>query len=318
MPKVSVVIPAYNAMGYLPETLESVLKQTFTDYEVLIINDGSSDNIVEWASTLKDPRVRVISQHNQGVSVARNTGIAQAQGEYIAFLDADDLWEPTKLEKQVNCLEDNPTVGLVYAWTAVINPEGKLTGTVFSYEAEGNVWETILVHDIVCNGSCAVVRRSCFEKTGGFDPNLSGAADFDMWTRIAAHYPFAVVKEPLVHYRKAPNTMSKNRQKMMQDFRLTLEKRYQSVPLELLHLRNRAYGHMYRWQAWLSLYEGDYQSATDFHKQAFLHNPLLLLSKNFMHLSLGIIMVRFLGSHFYERSRALSRTVRQRVFGVSA
>lgn len=317
MPKVSVVIPAYNAMAYLPETLDSVLTQTFTDFEVLIVNDGSSDNIVEWASAVKDSRVKLISQQNQGVSVARNTGIAQAQGEYITFLDADDLWEPTKLEKQVRRLDDEPAVGLVYSWTALIDPAGKLTGTVFCYEAEGNVWETILVHDIVCNGSCAMVRRNCFEKTGGFDPNLSGAADFDMWTRIAAHYPFAVVKEPLVRYRKAPNTMSKNRQKMMQDFRITLEKRYQSVPLELLHLRNRAYGHMYRWQAWLSLYEGDYKSATDFHKQAFLHNPLLLLSKNFLHLSFGIIMVRFLGSRFYERSRALSRTVRQRMFGIS-
>lgn len=317
MPKVSVVIPAYNAIAYLPETIESVLKQTFTDFEVLIVNDGSSDNIVEWAAGVKDSRVRLISQANQGVSAARNTGIAQAQGEYIAFLDADDLWEPTKLEKQVCRLDDNPAIGLVYTWTALIDPAGKLTGTVFCYEAEGNVWETILVHDIVCNGSSAMVRRSCFEVAGVFDPNLSSAADFDMWTRIAAHYPFAVVKELLVHYRKAPNTMSKNRQKMIQDFRLTLEKRYQSVPLEFLYLRNRAYGHMYRWQAWLSIYEGDYKSATHFHRQAFLHNPLLLFSKNFMHLSLGIILVRWFGSDVYERSRSLSRTVRQRFFGVS-
>lgn len=317
MPKVSVVIPAYNAMGYLPETLESVLRQTFTDLEVLIINDGSSDNIVEWASSVKDSRVRLVSQTNQGVSVARNTGIAQAQGEYIAFLDADDLWEPTKLEKQVSRLDDNPVVGLVYTWTALIDSAGKLTGTVFCYEAQGHVWETILVHDIVCNGSSAMVRRSCFETAGVFDPTLSSAADFDMWTRIAAHYPFAVIKELLVHYRKAANTMSKNRQKMIQDFRLTLEKRYQSVPLEFLYLRNRAYGHMYRWQAWLSIYEGDYKSATEFQRQAFLHNPLLVLSKNFLHLSLGIILVRWFGSHAYERSRSLSRSLRKIFLGVS-
>lgn len=317
MPKVSIIIPAYNAMAYLPGTLESVLRQTFTDFEVLIIDDGSSDNIIEWASGVKDPRVTLISQQNQGVSVARNTGIAQAQGDYVAFLDADDLWEPTKLEKQVRRLDGDPAIGLVYTWTALIDPAGKLTGTVFCYEAEGNVWETILVHDIVCNGSCAMVRRSCFEKAGVFDPSLSSAADFDMWTRIAAHYPFAVVKEPLVHYRKAPNTMSKNRQKMMQDFRITLEKRYQTVPLELLHLRNRAYGHMYRWQAWLSLYEGDYQSATYLHKQAFLQNPLLLLSKNFLHLSLGIMVVRWFGPHVYEGFRSLTRTVRQRMFRAS-
>lgn len=91
MPKVSVIIPAYNSMQYLPETLESVLKQTFTDFEVLIINDGSSDNTVEWAGKLEDPRVKLISQDNQGLPGARNTGIFHAQADYIAFLDADDL-----------------------------------------------------------------------------------------------------------------------------------------------------------------------------------------------------------------------------------
>ena len=101
MSKVSVIIPAYNAMNYLPQTLKSVLQQTFTDFEILIINDGSSDDIVEWSSQISDSRVKLISQINQGVSAARNTGIRNAQGEYIAFIDADDLWEPTKLEKQV-------------------------------------------------------------------------------------------------------------------------------------------------------------------------------------------------------------------------
>jgi glycosyltransferase involved in cell wall biosynthesis len=121
MPKVSVVIPAYNAMTYLPETVESVLKQTFTNFEVLIINDGSSDHIMQWVTQISDSRVRLISQENQGLPGARNTGIAQAQGEYVAFLDADDWWEPTKLEKQVRCFEERPGVGLVYTWTALID-----------------------------------------------------------------------------------------------------------------------------------------------------------------------------------------------------
>ena len=104
MPKVSVIIPTYNAMTYLPETVESVLRQTYSNFELLIIDDGSSDQTVQWVSQLVDSRVRLISQENQGASVARNTGIAHAQGEYVAFLDADDLWEPTKLEQQVRCL----------------------------------------------------------------------------------------------------------------------------------------------------------------------------------------------------------------------
>lgn len=101
MPKVSVVIPAYNAMSYLPETVASVLNQTFEDYEVIVVNDGSKDDIKIWIAQLADTRIKLISQENQGLSGARNTGIAHAQGEYVAFLDADDLWAPTKLEKQV-------------------------------------------------------------------------------------------------------------------------------------------------------------------------------------------------------------------------
>src|SRR4028119_528470 len=126
MPKVSVIVPAYNAMAYLPETLQSVLTQTFNSFEVLIINDGSSDEIVEWASEVKDSRVKLISQENQGLSGARNTGIWSSQGEYLAFLDADDIWEPTKLEKQVQCLEEDNNIGMVSSGISTIDPNGNL------------------------------------------------------------------------------------------------------------------------------------------------------------------------------------------------
>src|SRR4028119_714252 len=129
MPKVSVIVPAYNAMAYLPETLQSVLTQTFNSFEVLIINDGSSDEIVEWASEIKDSRVKLISQENQGLSGARNTGIWSSQGEYLAFLDADDIWEPTKLEKQVQCLDQDLSIGLVSSWVSSINESGDILET---------------------------------------------------------------------------------------------------------------------------------------------------------------------------------------------
>ena len=126
MPKASVIIPAYNAMAYLPETLDSVIAQTFTDFEVLIINDGSSDNIVEWASQIQDSRVRLISQANQGLPGARNTGIWHSKGEYLAFLDADDIWESSKLAKQVECLDKNLDVGMVSSLVSAIDPNGNL------------------------------------------------------------------------------------------------------------------------------------------------------------------------------------------------
>jgi glycosyltransferase involved in cell wall biosynthesis len=305
MPKVSVVIPVYNAMRYLPETLDSVLAQTFTDFEILIINDGSTDNIIEWAIKITDPRVEIISQVNQGVSIARNTGIHNAQGEYIAFLDADDLWKPTKLEKQVSCLDRSPEVGLVYTWTLLINEIGEPISIKYTSNHEGNIWQHILIGDIVCSGSSAMVRKSCFEKSGEFDPALSSAADFDMWTRIAQYYNFSVIKDFLLLYRRTSSSMSRNSLKMIQDLQLTYEKRFQSAPPELMHLKNIAYAGMYRNLAWESMYAGNYEEANNYCKQAIFHDSTMRNTKNFSQLRFAIFLTRWFGSQLYLNLKAI-------------
>lgn len=311
MPKVSVVIPAYNAMTYLPETLESVLKQTFTDFEVLIVNDGSSDRIVSWVSEIIDPRVKLISQENQGLSGARNTGIDHAQGKYIAFLDADDLWEPTKLEKQVCCFQENPDAGVVYTWSLLVNEHGKPTGRIFASQIEGQVWRQLLVEmDVISNGSSAVVRRDCFEAVGVFDRNLAAAADLDMWLRIAAKYPFAVVKEPLTLYRQHSTSMSKNRQRMFQDLQKVIEKAFQSASLEMLYLRNQAYASLIMLsQAWWSVDEGDYKTARAWQRQAYLHDPQMQFSERYIRLSIAILLIQLFGSSGYDGIRNWTRSI---------
>lgn len=316
MPKVSVVIPAYNAMTYLPETVESVLRQTLTDFEVLIVNDGSSDQIGQWASQVTDPRVKLISQQNQGLSGARNTGIAQAQGEYIAFLDADDLWEPTKLEKQVRCLEDNPAAGLVYSWTAFVDENGQSTGRVMTAGAEGDVWRQILERNIIDCPS-VVVRRCCFETVGVFDRKLRSVEDWDMWIRIASRYPFVVIKEPLVYYRHHSSNMSKNWQVMEQAFRLVIEKAFHSVPPELLYLKNRSYGNANLRLAWKALQcsDKDYKRAIQFLQQALAHYPQLRYSGEYIRLSLALTMMQWFGADGYSRVLALTYALRRRVSG---
>ncbi|MBD2778480.1 glycosyltransferase family 2 protein [Iningainema tapete] len=314
MPTVSVVIPAYNAMNYLPKTLESVLRQTFTDFEVLIIDDGSSDHIVEWAGELA-PRVKLLTQANQGVSVARNTGIAHAQGKYIAFLDADDLWESTKLEKQVRCLEDKPTVGLVYTWTAFINQLDQPIGTIIVSHAEGNVWKQIVVRDMISTGSSPMIRRECFDTVGVFDPQLSIGEDREMWSRIAAHYPFAVVKEPLTLYRRHPYNTTKNTKKIAQELRRVIEKTFASAPTELLYLRNQSYGWMNYFAAVSALLEeNNYHDAIHFRRHAVLHYPQLRYTLMYIRLSLSITVTRWFGSQVYEKARELSRTLRRLIF----
>lgn len=316
MPKVSVIIPAFNAMLYLPETVESVLRQTFTDFEVLIVNDGSSDNTAQWASQLVDPRVKLISQANQGLPGARNTGITHAQGEYLAFLDADDIWEPTKLEKQVHLLEENPTVGLVYTWSALVDHTGKSTGRVFAYCAEGDAWKKLIEENVVGCGSAAMVRRCCFETVGVFDRNLRSAEDWDMWIRIGSRYRFAVIKEPLVQYRQHPSSMSKNWQVMEQAFRIVIEKAFQSAPPELMYLKNRSYGYINLCSAWKALQSSDrdYKLAIHFRAAAIAHYPQLRFSKDYIRLSLAITAMRSLGAENYRKLLALVYALRRRTF----
>jgi glycosyltransferase involved in cell wall biosynthesis len=316
MPKVSVVIPSYNSMAYLPETLESVLGQTFSDFEVLVINDGSSDHIVEWSSQIEDARVKLISQDNKGLAGARNTGIAEAQGEYVAFLDADDSWEPTKLEKQVYSLESNPAVGLVYTWTAYVDQLGIPTKRVIAFSAEGKVWEQVITKDIICNGSSAMVRHSCLKHVGEFDSDMHPVEDWDMWIRLAEHYPFSVVKEPLVYYRQHPNSLSKNRPSMIQGFTQVIEKAFRSAPLESLHLRGQSYGWLNFYQAWNSVNLEDYEEAVYYQQQALLHYPRLRYSENFMRLSLAITMMRWFGPQSYRGIKKLTHLLRQRILGI--
>jgi glycosyltransferase involved in cell wall biosynthesis len=315
MPKVSVVIPAYNAMTYLPETLASVLRQTFSDFEVLIVDDGSSDQIVQWASQVTDSRVKLISQQNQGVSAARNTGIAQAQGEYIAFIDADDLWEPTKLEKQVRCLEDNPAVGMVHTWMAEIDEQGKPTGGVMASNAEGEVWKQLVEQNTVACSS-VMVRRCCFETLGVFAPRNAcpvDVEDWEMWIRIASRYPFAVIKEPLMRYRQHPNNTSKNWQSLEQAYRIVIEKAFNSAPSELLYLKNRSYGHANLRLATKCLQSSDrdYKKALHFRQQALIHYPQLRYSHESIRLLLAIAALQWFGVRGYARVLAMTYALRR-------
>jgi glycosyltransferase involved in cell wall biosynthesis len=301
MTKVSVIIPAYNAMTYLPKTVESVFKQTFTDFEVIIVNDGSSDGIEQWVNTITDRRVKLISQKNQGAAAARNTGIAHAKGAYIAFVDSDDLWEASKLEKQVYCLDNNPNVGLVYVWVASIDAKGNHLGKIYSNDSCGYVWEKMVQGNIVWSGSASMVRRDCFEKLGVFDQNLRFAEDWEMWIRISRNYSFAVIKEPLVYYRHHANNKSQNYIKTIDNFRLIVEKSFQSVPFELLYLRNRSYSGVNFLFAWKCIQnqEPDCNKAEYFRSQAFKHNPLIIFSKENFRLTIAIFLMRWFGTNGY-------------------
>ena len=308
MPKITIVIPAYNSLPYLPQTMGSVFSQTLTDFEIIVVNDGSIDETEKYVSQIEDPRVKLVSQSNQGLAGARNTGIDHAQGEYIAFLDDDDLWESTKLEKQLRVLEENPEVGLVYTWVAYIDEQAQFTGRTFKNCVEGHVWKELTAHNIVECGSVPMVRRSCFEACGMFDRNLGSAVeDWDMWLRIATCYSFKVVKEPLVYYRQRSTSSSKNWQAMSKSFHLVIEKAFASAPPELLYLKKQSYGFAYLCLAWKPLQSNhkNYQKADYFFQQALEYYPQLRLSKECVRLSLAIALMRLLKPDGYAKIKSL-------------
>jgi glycosyltransferase involved in cell wall biosynthesis len=320
MPKVSVVIPAYNAMAYLPETIANVLKQTYTDFEVIVVNDGSTDKIEEWITQVGDRRVKLVSQANLGATDARNTGIRESQGEYLAFLDADDLWESTKLAKQVQVLDSHPEVGLVYTWVAYVDERGNSTGRVVNSQQEGDVWQELTKGNLIECGSVPMVRRQCFEKCGVFDCNLgSFVEDWDIWLRIANHYQFKVVKEPLVYYRQVIGSGSRNWQAMAKGYQVVLEKAFATASWQDLPLRNRSYGTANLVLAWKAIQSQarDYEQASYFRSQALRHDPWLFFSKEYFRLSIALAIMHWIGPNGYDKFLSLFHALRRRTVALS-
>jgi len=223
LPLVSVIIPAYNAEDFIGRTLKSVLSQTYKNIEVLVVDDGSLDRTTEIIEPFaeKDHRVILLKQLNAGVAAARNLAIEKSKGEYIAPIDADDIWYPQKLEKQVQCmLEADQSVGLVYAWSAYIDTEDNIIGeyTSFHYlnmrSIEGYVHPAMIQMNLIGNGSVPLIRRSCFDKIGFYncklkEQNAQGCEDWDIYLRIAEVYEFRVVPEFLIGYRQLIGSMSR-------------------------------------------------------------------------------------------------------------
>lgn len=321
MPKVSVIIAAYNLMTYLPATVNNVLAQTYKDFELIVVDDGSSDNTSEWITQQPDPRIRLITQNNMGLAGASNTGIAAAQGEYITFMDADDLWESTKLAQQVEILDRHSEVDIVYTWVTYMNERGESTGRIVKTEAEGYIWQDLIeVNQIEC-GSVIMIRRSCFESVGLFDTNLkSYVQDWDMWLRLALQYQFKAIRQPLVYYRQRASSGSRNIGQMERSFNLVLEKTYNSAPPELKPLVNRGYGFAYFCLAWKALQNNspDYQLAQKFRQVALEKHPQRFWTKQNLRLSFAITLMQWFGKQNYLKILGFMQSLRSKLSPAAA
>lgn len=204
MPRVSVIIGAYNPGPFLPATVQAVIDQTFQDWEIIIVDDGSTEDISAIAEMHE--AITYIRQENRGLSIARNVAVLRSQGEYLAVLDQDDVWLPTKLERQVAAMDESPEVGLCYTNFEMIDAAGRRIGPGFDGGTETYVG---LLHGCCINASSVLLRREALAASGLFNPFYVGTQDYDMWLKVARQHPMRYVPTIEAQYRQHDNNLSR-------------------------------------------------------------------------------------------------------------
>ena len=269
LPLVSVIMPAYNARAWIEQALESALAQTYTHLEVIVVDDGSRDDtpaLVEQIAR-RDSRVCLVRQQNAGVAAARNRAIAASDGEFIAPLDADDVWMPDKIERQVECMmRGGEEVGLVYSWWISIDEDNRVLTPGAHWDAQGDVLEALLFCNFIGNASVPLFRRAALDQVGGYNcdlraQNAQGCEDWDISLRIAEHFKVGCVPAYGCCYRDVTGSMAKNCHAMAKSHEIVvndLQRRQPHIAPEIFHWSR---GLLLFWLTGLSYSAGRYSKA---------------------------------------------------------
>jgi glycosyltransferase involved in cell wall biosynthesis len=311
MSTISVVVPAYNGQSTILETINSILEQTFTDFELIVINDGSTDRTLELLETVKDERLKIYSYPNGGLPAARNRGIVRATGEFVSFIDADDLWTPDKLELQLQALRENPQAGVAYSWTICMGNDGNSFHPGVSESFQGNVYANLLVGNFIASGSNVLLRREAIESVGYFDESLKSCEDWDYWLRLAPKWEFVVVAKPQIIYRLSSGAMSSKLDVMEKYQTVVLERAFESAPSGLQYLKNRGFAYIYLFMTRLCLSRGNdakvVKEASQKLWKAIRFSPKILFSKEAQLLLIKLLILQILTPKI--ASKFLNKTV---------
>lgn len=268
---VSVVVPVYNAADHLRDTLDSIFNQTYKNLEVVAVDDGSSDDSVEILKSYGD-RVVVVQQANAGPAAARNLGVEKANGSWIAFLDADDLWQPDKIEKQIQGLG-----GCSWSYTDSIFMGGVNDGkrdSELNDKLSGEVLDALICCNFIGTSS-VMIRRDVFLDIGGFDRSLRSIQDWDLWMRVAGEHPIAYLDEPMVRYRVHAASTSRSTRKTLPNHLKVIDKIFspQGVAAHKSHLKPVTKAKSMGICSQIAEEEGDYSFALKCAIGAFLQQP---------------------------------------------
>jgi glycosyltransferase involved in cell wall biosynthesis len=274
--KVSIVVTCYNYGKYISDCLNSILKQKYQNYEVIIIDDGSTDNTNEMLRTfLENPKIKYFKQENMGQAGAKNNGIKNSSGEFIAFLDADDMWADNMLEKELELFSDE-RVGVVYSTVRFINEKNEdiklKRNSKYLIPRSGNITKYLLFENFVTFSS-SIVRKECLDECGYFDESLKMGIDWDLWLRVSTKYQFSYVDEPLLIYRIHSTQMSKNLEERRNCSDKIMKKFFQQNP-NLLSRKvvRKAWSYTYNNRG-NSYYSSDFRRSIEFHLRSIREWP---------------------------------------------
>jgi len=258
---VSVVIPAYNKAELTVQTVESVLSQTYKNIEIIVVDDGSTDSTRDRLFGYTE-RIRYIYKKNGGACSARNVGISFATGEYVGFLDCDDLYLPEKIELSIRYLEQNPDVGFVYSAAYFIDAQGTIVSTYSHPGGRKNGWiyNDLVVQNFICN-STVMVRKICLDTMRGFDESVFSPADWDMWLRLSEQYTAGYIDVPLTKYRVDGSYIVRNLQKVESEEMQILQQAFRRSTALPLKVKQEALAKLYLRFALNYLFTGDVNNA---------------------------------------------------------
>ncbi|OAD21465.1 glycosyl transferase, group 2 family protein, partial [Candidatus Thiomargarita nelsonii] len=217
-----------------------------SDFEILVINDGSQDVTLDILANINDSRLKVFSYPNKGLAASRNRGISHASGDFIAFLDADDLWTADKLEAQLKALQANPQVAVAYSWTDFIDEFGQPLGSGIHKTFNGDVFANLLVDNFIVNGSNTLIRKKAIIEVGGFYESLCYVEDWDLWLRLAACFQFVAVPSAQILYRRTNDSMSMNVLGLEQAYLKIMQRAFNQAPDSLKYLKRQSFARFYQ------------------------------------------------------------------------
>ena len=291
-PRMSVVMPIYNVEAFVGQAIQSVLDQSFKDFELICVDDGGIDRSMEIVRSFVDPRIRIISQKNRGLAGARNTGISQARGDYIALLDSDDIWNCDKLMLHYVHLHSNPDIGVSYAGSRLIDGDGNVLGVAMRPKLGRVSSRDIICRNPIGNGSAPVLRRAVLDRARfphpkyadrvcWFDEDFRQSEDIEMWIRLAVKHGavFAGIEGLLTDYRILPGALSANVVKQYLSWTKMLRKLKSYAPEFVENHGDTAKAYQLRYLARRSVQLGNFELARDLLRKAMSLKPGILIEE---------------------------------------